>query len=83
MPCDGKIITVNETLEDEPQAISIAAEEDGWLMEMEIEDTTQLETNLLDEKTYLEYLENLDEDHWAGPLGNLPFVSQNNAMPLI
>ena len=63
MPCDGKIITVNETLEDEPQAISIAAEEDGWLMEMEIEDTTQLETNLLDEKTYLEYLENLDEDH--------------------
>ena len=38
MPCDGKILKVNERLEDEPQHISIAAEEDGWLMEMEIDD---------------------------------------------
>ena len=39
MPCNGKITKVNEALEDEPQHISIAAEEDGWLMELEIEDT--------------------------------------------
>ena len=38
MPCDGKILKVKDRLEAEPQHISIAAEEDGWLMEMEIDD---------------------------------------------
>ena len=40
MPCDGKITKVNEVLEDEPQQISIGAEDEGWLMELEIDDTT-------------------------------------------
>ena len=62
MPCDGKIIKVNDVLEEEPQQISIGAEDEGWLMEMEIDDTTQLD-NLLDEKAYLEYLETLEDDH--------------------
>lgn len=31
-------------------------------MELEIDDTTQLD-DLLDEKAYLEYVETLDEDH--------------------
>ena len=61
MPCDGKIIKVNEILEDEPQQISIAAEEDGWLMEMEIEDLDQLD-ELLDEAAYKEYLKTLADD---------------------
>ena len=38
MPCDGTVTRVNEQLEDEPQHISIAAEDDGWLMEFKIED---------------------------------------------
>ena len=62
MPCDGKITKVNEALEDEPQQISIGAEDEGWLMEMEIKDIAQLD-NLLDEKAYLEYLETLEDDH--------------------
>ena len=62
MPCDGKILKVNEALEDEPQQISIGAEDEGWLMEMEIKDIAQLD-NLLDEKAYLEYLETLEDDH--------------------
>ena len=61
MPCDGKITKVNEVLEDEPQQISIGAEDEGWLMELEIDDTAQLD-DLLDEKAYLEYVETLDED---------------------
>ena len=62
MPCDGKITKVNEVLEDEPQQISIGAEDEGWLMEMEISDFSQLD-NLLDEKAYKEYLETLEDDH--------------------
>ena len=62
MPCDGKITKVNDVLEDEPQQISIGAEDEGWLMELEINDTSQLD-ELLDEKTYLEYVETLDDEH--------------------
>ena len=62
MPCDGKVVRVNNQLEDEPQKISIAAEDDGWLMEMEINDTAQLD-DLLDEYTYMKHVENEKEDH--------------------
>ena len=62
MPCDGKITRINEQLEDEPQHISIAAEEDGWLMEFEVTDASQVD-GLLDEKAYLAFLDTLDEDH--------------------
>lgn len=61
MPCDGKITKVNEQLEDEPQHISIAAEEDGWLMEFEIEDVDQLD-KMLDEKSYKEFCASLADD---------------------
>jgi len=64
MPCDGKILKINERLEDEPQHISIEAESEGWLMEMEIEDTDQLK-DLLDEESYLKYLDTLEDDHWS------------------
>ena len=59
MPCDGKIIKVNTRLEDEPQHISVAAEEDGWLMEVQINDTNTLK-DLLDEKSYLEFLKTIE-----------------------
>ena len=62
MPCDGKITKVNDVLEDEPQQISIGAEDEGWLMEFEFEDASQMDS-LLEEKAYLEYLETLDDEH--------------------
>ena len=40
MPCEGTITRINEELEDEPQKISIAAEDDGWLMEFEFGDAS-------------------------------------------
>ena len=62
MPCDGTITKVNDQLEDEPQAISIAAEDDGWLMEFEIGDDSQL-NELLTESDYKSFLETLEDDH--------------------
>ena len=62
MPCDGTITKVNDQLEDEPQAISIAAEDEGWLMEFEIGDDSQL-NELLTESDYKSFLETLEDDH--------------------
>ena len=62
MPCDGSVTRVNEDLDEEPQKISIAAEEDGWLMELKIDDASQLD-ELLDEKSYKEYCDTLEDEH--------------------
>ena len=62
MPCDGSVTKVNEILEESPQNISINAEQEGWLMEFEITDASQID-DLLDEKSYLAYLETIEEDH--------------------
>ena len=62
MPCDGSVTRVNEDLDEEPQKISIAAEEDGWLMEMKIDDATQLD-ELLDEKSYIDFCDTLEDGH--------------------
>ena len=61
MPVDGKISKVNNELEDEPQKISIGAESEGWLIELEISNTSQLD-NLLDQAAYDAYLEELKEE---------------------
>ena len=61
MPCDGKITKVNNALEDEPQQISIGAESEGWLIELELTNTEQVDS-LLDEEAYLEYVEKLKEE---------------------
>ena len=55
MPCDGKITVINTNLEDEPQAISIGAESEGWLCELEVSNSSQLDS-LLDEEAYQKYV---------------------------
>ena len=61
MPCDGKITVINTNLEDEPQAISIGAESEGWLCELEVSNSSQLD-DLLDEEAYQKYVEKLQEE---------------------
>ena len=62
MPCSGKVLKVNSALEDEPQIIGEDAEQNGWLMEMQIDDLAELD-ELLDADAYTEYLKTVDEDH--------------------
>jgi len=61
MPCDGKITKVNTVLEEEPQQLSVGAESEGWLIELEIDNMGQLE-KLMDENAYAEYLDKLQEE---------------------
>ena len=50
-PVAGEVTAVNDTLEGEPGLINDAAQSDGWLMKLKLDDASQLE-GLLDEAAY-------------------------------
>jgi glycine cleavage system H protein len=51
MPLSGEIIEFNEELEDEPELVNTDPYGKGWMIKIEISDTTQIES-LLDAATY-------------------------------
>ena len=55
-PAAGKITAVNADLEDSPQKINQSPYGDGWLVELEIVDPSELE-GLMGYSAYQEYLE--------------------------
>ena len=57
-PLDGKIVEVNEALEDNPQMVNESAEDDGWICKVETEDTSKLD-ELMSEEEYNEYIKSL------------------------
>jgi len=50
-PVTGKVIEVNEDLEDSPELVNSDAFGDGWLFKIKMEDASELE-NLLDAEGY-------------------------------
>jgi len=50
-PVSGKIINVNQKLEDTPETINESPYEEGWLVEIEIADEAEIKT-LLDADSY-------------------------------
>ena len=50
-PLSGKIININKKLEDEPEIINKSPYDDGWLIELEIKDESQV-NDLLDAQAY-------------------------------
>ncbi|MFP4138146.1 MAG: glycine cleavage system protein GcvH [Halomonas sp.] len=50
-PVAGEVIAVNEALEDAPETLNESPYEDGWIMKVRVEDTTQLD-GLLDADGY-------------------------------
>jgi len=50
-PISGKIIKVNAKLEDAPEIVNSSPYDDGWLVEIEIEDKTEID-KLLDPDSY-------------------------------
>ncbi len=45
-PVSGKIVKVNKELEDTPEIINKSPYDDGWLVEIEIKDKSELDTLL-------------------------------------
>jgi glycine cleavage system H protein len=54
-PADGKIIEVNEKLNENASLINLDAENDGWIFKMKLSNLSQLE-NLMNSSDYDEFL---------------------------
>ncbi len=50
-PVSGKIKKINDSLEDSPETINSSPYEDGWLVEIEVDDTSETDS-LLDVDAY-------------------------------
>lgn len=59
-PVSGKIIEVNEDLEESPSLVNSDPYHDGWLFKIDPSDTEEL-NELLDDEAYAEYLEEDEE----------------------
>ncbi len=57
-PVSGKVIAVNETLENAPEVVNESAEESGWICVLEISDPAEVK-NLMNRASYDEYLATL------------------------
>lgn len=60
-PVNGRITRINDDLVDEPDLINQDPEGEAWLLEVEIEDSNELE-QLLYKEQYREYLVSLKND---------------------
>ena len=64
-PISGKIVEINETLKNSPEIINDDPYDEGWLVKIEVEATTEeietyLEENLMDVEAYKKFLEEED-----------------------
>ena len=59
MPCGGKVTAVNSALDGEPETINQHPYDDGWIIEVEMSDPSQLK-NLLGASEYEAYISQLD-----------------------
>lgn len=50
-PCNGKVLEVNSRLEDEPELINSDPYNDGWIIKIELADSSELD-ELLDSVSY-------------------------------
>jgi glycine cleavage system H protein len=51
MPLTGEVVEFNEELEDEPELVNTDPYNKGWMIKIEISDSSQI-ANLLDAETY-------------------------------
>lgn len=59
IPLSGKVAAVNGALEDSPELVNQAPYADGWLLEVEADDLSELE-ELMNRTAYLEMLRGLE-----------------------
>ena len=55
MPISGEIVAINEALEDAPELVNNTPYSDGWMIEVKLDDSSDLDA-LLDKDAYLSTL---------------------------
>ncbi len=55
LPISGKVVEINESLNDEPETINTEPYGKGWILKIEFSDKSELE-NLMDSKSYKEFV---------------------------
>jgi glycine cleavage system H protein len=58
-PVSGKVVKVNDALEETPEIVNESAEEAGWIARVEMADLKEL-ANLMNRQEYDEYLRGLE-----------------------
>ena len=58
-PISGKIVEVNEALNDKPELVNEDSTGDGWFFKIEIDDESELDS-LMDAKEYKEFVKGLE-----------------------
>ena len=59
-PISGKVIEINEKLNDSPELVNEDPHEKGWIIRIEVKDKTELE-KLMSASEYEKYLEGLED----------------------
>ena len=59
MPVSGEITAVNETLEDSPESVNSSPYTDGWMIEVSLSNTDEVDA-MLDKDAYVKMLEGQD-----------------------
>ena len=57
-PVSGEVVEINSALDDDPSLVNSDAVGDGWFFRLRLSDTGELD-GLMDEATYLAYVETL------------------------
>ena len=55
MPVSGKIVEVNEALNDDPENVNSSPYDSGWMVKIELSTDSSTES-LLDSKSYIEMI---------------------------
>ena len=58
MPVSGEVIKINSSLADAPELVNTSPYDKGWMVEISAADPGEKNT-LMDQKTYLKYLEGI------------------------
>lgn len=61
-PLSGVVVEVNESLDEEPSQVLESPYDDGWLFEIELSDTQEIE-DLLSAEDYAQLLSELTQEH--------------------
>ena len=58
-PVSGKVVKVNDALEETPEIVNESAEDAGWIALIEMDDMAEL-SNLMNRKEYDDYVQGLE-----------------------